>query len=345
MAKRTRIPPMIDNPQRLVPSQTNVESPGFAKKSPTLDAVYVPFKNRFQNVKGLLRELQHYKGPIYLLPTLDRSVNTFGDSLGKNVKVLHAENRALQRLYAGLCTSSHRHMKKYRERWDLPIKRNFAIQHALTMEYERIMLVDDDIRSISKECLATGTQCLDNYTLAGCFVDDFIDTSVMGHLEHAAGDPVYPFLSGSFLLLRPHDVEGFFPCIYNEDWLFMILHIVDRTICSFGTVGQLKFDPFGVSGRSVFQEFGDLLVDGLYALLADDQYRRRHDKDVWAGLIAQRREFILSLSDRLPKKKHQRIIEKMLDVSNDITPTDCQLFIHGWEKDLIAWKQYIGRFQ
>jgi hypothetical protein len=181
--------------------------------------------------------------------------------------------------------------------------------------------------------------------MAGCFVDDFVDTSVMGHLERATGDPVYPFLSGSFLLLRPHDVKGFFPCIYNEDWLFMILRILDQSICSYGSVGQLKFDPFRDSTRSVFQEFGDVLVDGLYALLADNQYSRRHDKKVWAGIIEQRREFLLSLSAQLPGIKHRRIIATMLDVSTSITAMDCLNFISDWERDLITWEKYIGGFK
>ncbi|MGD1084989.1 MAG: hypothetical protein ABSA47_09610 [Verrucomicrobiota bacterium] len=344
MVNRIHIPPMVDNPQLLVPLCVNDDSRS-AQDSPAPDAIYVPFKNRVANVKGLLRELKHYPGPIYLLPSADNNLLALRKGLGRNIEILYAENRPLQTFYGGLRTSNHRHAIEHRETWDLPMKRNFVIQHALTRNHNRILLVDDDIRLIGNGCLSAGTQSLTRYAAAGCFVDRFVDTSVMGHLERIAGDPVYPFLSGSFLFLKPHDVRGFFPCIYNEDWLFMILHVLNRTICSLGSVGQLKFDPFRGSTRSIFQEFGDVLVDGLYSLVADEHYERRHSEELWAGILAQRRNFLRSLSRRLPQAKYQRIISTMLDVSSGITPEDCLDFIRAWEKDLISWKQYIGEFQ
>jgi len=336
---------MVENPQLLVPSYAYNDDSSSINESSVPDAIYVPFKNRIKNIGGLLRELKGYEGPIYLLPTVDGNSDLSRRILAQNIEQLYIKDRPFLKFYASLRTSTHKLVKGHSVTWDLPMKRNFVIQHALTKNHRRVLLVDDDIRSIGKDCLVTGAKCLKSYVAAGCFVDDFVDTSVMGHLERVAGDPVYPFLSGSFLLLRPRAVMGFFPCVYNEDWLFMIPHILNRTICSFGTVGQLKFDPFRDSARSVFQEFGDLLVDGLYALLADNQYQNRHDKDVWSGLIAQRREFILSLSARLPKKRYQKIIAIMLNVSSRITPNDCLQFIQDWEKDLISWEKYIKKFK
>jgi hypothetical protein len=344
MAVCYSMPPMVDNPQFLVPSITKHVSSEISGKASQLDAIYVPFKDRIECVKGLLNELNWFEGPIYLLPTDAFGLQPIDRPLTRNIKVLAVDD-AYRHFYAHLLTSRHKHTNRHKDAWDLPLKRNFAIQHAIKMGHERILLVDDDIRSISKQCLRIGADCLGEFVLAGCFVDDFPDTSVLGHLEMAAGEHIDPFLSGSFLFIRPQEVLGFFPCLYNEDWLFMIPQIMNGSICSFGTIRQLEFDPFSNMERPLFQEFGDVIIEGLFALLASKQYEYRHETKVWSDFIFQRREILHTLYRRLSAAKHRKIITAMLKANDNITPEDCRTFIYDWEADLKLWKTYIGGFK
>jgi hypothetical protein len=345
MPKRYSAPPMVDNPQLLVPLLKNHHTSKLRNNLSKLDAIYIPFKHRIEYVKTLLNELNPFEGPIYLLPTDDFNLQSFDSFLVRNTQVLALEDSSYRSFYTNLLTSKHRHTKKYNEIWDLPLKRNFVIQHALKMDYKKILLVDDDIRSISKQCLAFGANCLEDYVLAGCFVEDFLDTSVLGHLEKAAGEHIDPFLSGSFLFVRPHAVKGFFPCLYNEDWLFMIPHIMNGSICLFGSIRQVEFDPFSDMSRPLFQEFGEVMIEGLYALLAGKQYGHRHETKAWSDVIFQRREILRSLSVRLSEAKHQKTIATMLAANSEITPDDCCKFVLDWETDLESWKTYIKGFK
>jgi|GEM_PF-2436984 hypothetical protein len=342
--ERICAPPMLENPQLLVPIRV-----GHAEQSPRpvseLDAIYVPFKRRTNYVKALLRQLTSFAGIVYLMPTDGHDSRLLINLARGKIQTLDAKDASFFKFYARLRTSNHKYTINCVSQWDLPMKRNFAMKHALLMGYKKILLVDDDIRSIKKQHLVGGAKCLDRYTLAGRFVEDFIDTSILGHLERAAGDRVYPFLSGSFLFVRPQDAKGFFPCLYNEDWLFMLPHVRERSICSFGSIGQVKFDPFHDEARSVFQEFGDLLVDGLYSLLANNQYSDRYESGIWSSIISQRQEFLRSLGRRINDARITRIVKKMLQFNDDITAEDCCKFIHNWEADLKSWKSYIGAFK
>ena len=342
MPKCYSAPPMVDNPQLLVPLVKKHQTSNIKNDLSKLDAIYIPFKDRIEYVKALLHELNSFEGPIYLLPTGGLDLRFFDSILVRTTQVLAVEDGLYLDFYANMLTSKHRHTKRHSEAWDLPMKRNYVIQHALKMGYEKILLMDDDIRSVNERCLVIGADCLEDYVLAGCFVEDFLDTSVLGHLEKAAGEHIDPFLSGSFLFVRPRGVSGFFPCLYNEDWLFMIPHIMNGSICSFGSIRQVEFDPFNDMSRPLFQEFGEVMIEGLFALLAAKQYEHRHEIRAWSDIISQRREILHSLSHRLTEAKHQKAIATMLEANNKITPDDCCKFVLDWETDLESWKTYIG---
>src|SRR5436189_164640 len=79
--------------------------------------------------------------------------------------------------------------------------------------------------------------------ITGCLVNGFPDTSVIGHIEQKNGNPYYPFLSGNFLFINPYEAEGFFPLIYNEDWLFMIPAIIKKRISAIGVIHQKRYNP------------------------------------------------------------------------------------------------------
>jgi hypothetical protein len=328
---------MVDNPQLLVSSVAEISST--REVGGSLDAIYIPFRDRVEYVKELLFSLRSQNTAIYLLPSQQIDLSSVSPSADMDLRVLKADADGFRSFFDNLLTSQHKHTTVYRTSWDLPFKRSFALRHALSNSYEKVLFIDDDIRPATSSLLTTGASCLDKCAIAGCFVDEFIDTSLVGHLERRAGEGVYPFLSGSFIFLKPFEAIGFFPCIYNEDWLFMIPHVLTRSICSFGSVRQLPFDPFGDINKAAFQEFGDIVAEGLYSLILAKDYARRFDLSFWEEVILERFNVLSFLCRRLPQ--HRRIIAISMAANQTVLAKDCREFITNWEEDKVTWHQQL----
>ncbi len=223
------------------------------------------------------------------------------------------------------------------------MKRNFALWYSKNKPYERVLLVDDDIRGLTQAKLNLGSKYLEEYIIAGCFVDDFPDTSVVGHLELMYGTNEYMFLSGSFLYINVVKARGFFPNIYNEDWLFMLDHILDHSICSFGTIQQIPYNPFNDKKRALFQEFGDIISDGLYKLISEKKYDLRYNYRVWKEIIVERRQLLELFKQHFKQQTYQQLINTIINVSVTITPDDCLTFIEDRETDTTAWRSFLNR--
>jgi len=305
------------------------------------DAVFVPFRQRSMHVNSLLRELKDYKGPIFLMPSNNDDLIGIAWERTQNVQLLYSDEHDYLAFFKSLTTSSEKYRIYNSPLWDLPIKRNYAIYFSKEKSYEKILLVDDDIRNINIDVLHRGCWCLDKYIISGCFVEDFPDTSIVGHVELLLGINHQRFLSGSFLFVKPKNVIGFFPVIYNEDWLFMLPHIPHKSICSFGSIAQVSYDPFQNLERPKFQEFGEIIVENLYGLTQKNDYGCRYDERVWASAIESRRTYLQTIRGLLSEPKHRGVIDAALEMNRLINPSICKSFVEDWESDIIRWKSFL----
>lgn len=332
---------MVDNPQVLISSLPKKHRFGGETSGFGLDAIYVPFTGRSQHIKDLLNSLRCFDSSVYLLPSNNHDLSSIHTSRGSNTHILQMETTDFVPFFTGLLTSRHRHTIRHLEIWDLPIKRSFALSHAVAKGHRKVLFIDDDIRIPNEKWLTIGSNCLEHYAMAGCFVEDFLDTSVVGHLEREAGEDVYSFLSGSFLFVRPSKVIGFFPCVYNEDWLLMLPYVLSGSICSFGSVSQVAFNPFSSTNRATFQEFGEVVAEGLYSLVLSNEYERRFESRMWQDVIAERREVLISLHHRLTGPEHRKILAAALAANRSILAEDCRRFVTDWETDITTWRRFL----
>jgi len=332
---------MIDNPQLLIKNLSGIDISKNLKHSSSLDAVFIPFKHRSCYINEMLSELQWYNGPIYLMPSDDTEMKSIRNSYHKNIHELYVEDAGFIDFFGNLLTTHYKHTSCFYKTWDLPIKRNYALIYSRKKHYERILLVDDDIRALKNHTVTTGANLLDYHAIAGCFVDSFPDLSIMDHLESIAGEQLYPFLSGSFLFLKPFKAIGFFPNIYNEDWLFMLPHVLEQSICSFGSIVQLPYDPFADFTKVAFQEFGDIIVEGLYGLAYSNDYESRFDIKVWQEIINARQKSLELIRNNVEHPIHQKTIEIAIQANAFIAPNDCLEYIDIWEKDIMTWTRFI----
>jgi hypothetical protein len=180
---------------------------------------------------------------------------------------------------------------------DLSIKPNVGLVLARMLAWRRIFFLDDDIRDLDANALratvslVSGESGGPRYYSAGMPSVEFPDNSVVCHARRAIGKSQDVFVSGSALAVDCTVSFGFFPDVYNEDWLFFYRDAAEGHLGSVGhTVTQLRYDPFANPQRAADEEFGDVIAEGLYALLDQELSTEPATADRWAQFIVGRRQ-------------------------------------------------------
>jgi hypothetical protein len=304
---------------------------------PRLDAIYVPTKGRVDYVCRLLDTIFGNDADVYLLPTDQCDMPSDLCFAYPRTKPLVANDTEFTSLVCNLRSQANPVFGIKPDEWDLPFKRNYALWHAAKNGFRQILLLDDDIRGLSHELLSAGADALSTWAVTGYFIDAFPDTSVVGHVERALGLPVKPFLSGSCLFLRANEPIGFFPPIYNEDWIFMAPAIQRRRVYSLGVIGQEPYDPFVSPVLASFQEPGEIIADGLFALLSAGRYHEKKRTSIWRSLLQSRRAWLKDLALRVQNRQHRDLVTIALERCHDITEQDCARFISDIDADRDKW--------
>jgi hypothetical protein len=158
---------------------------------------------------------------------------------------------------------------------DLSSKRNIGLALARMLGWKHIFFMDDDIREINADTILGTVSLLgeegpseDRYRSASMAVKDFPDNSVVCHARREIHEYQDVFVSGSMLAVDTSAPFDFFPDIYNEDWFFFYRDTAGERLARSGFQAlQLPYDPFASPLRAAAQEFGDIIAEGLYALL------------------------------------------------------------------------------
>jgi len=232
---------------------------------------------------------------------------------------------------------------------DLSIKRNLGLLLARMVGWSRIFFIDDDVRDITPDDLAATVSLLGRYRSVGMRVIDVPDNSVVCHAHRETGADQDVFISGSVLAVGPHEKMGFFPEIYNEDWFFFHDDAQSRRLGWSGrNATQLHYDPFGSAQRAALQEFGDVLAEGLYALLHLGEEKTAANLDFWEAFLAERHSFLRNIIKR-SKSAEPEIRGKMTDAVRtamrslkQVEPWMCEEYIQAWSKDQKTWRDSLA---
>jgi hypothetical protein len=235
---------------------------------------------------------------------------------------------------------------------DLSMKRNIGLVLAKMLGWRRVFFLDDDIRDIAYPDLKRTVDMLGFYSAAGMWVTDFPDNSIVCHANRMTGGSQDVFVSGAALAVDCKSDIGFFPDIYNEDWLFFF------DAASEGKLGnshlkatQLYYYPFANADRAAWQEFGDVLAEGLYALLHLKMNIAHASTVYWSLFREARRDFL--------EAAHSRALEAPLDIRDemiaslrsalkclaDIDPNLLARYVDAWRQDLKGWKRRWAKIQ
>jgi glycosyltransferase involved in cell wall biosynthesis len=239
---------------------------------------------------------------------------------------------------------------------DLSLKRNTGLLLARMLGWDRIFFMDDDIRWISAETVRSTVSLLGaaghGYRTAGMSVKDYPDNSVVCHARREVGEKQGVFVSGSVLAVDCRVPFDFFPDLYNEDWLFFHRDAAEGRLATPGSIAeQLPYDPFADPRRAASQEFGDVIAEGLYALLHSGLRAEAADKTYWERFLEDRNRVLEDVDRRLPyvrphkRRKISRAIGAAQQMLSTITPKMCADYVTAWQRDLDGWAKVLANLQ
>jgi hypothetical protein len=244
---------------------------------------------------------------------------------------------------------------------DLSAKRNLGLLLARLRGWNKIAFVDDDIRFLGNRDMTQLAGQLDEYRVAGMVVPRFPDNSVVCHARRLAGQAQDVFVTGAVLGVHCNSLPpSFFPDIYNEDWFFFAEEAAARRLPCVGKAMQTEYDPFATPDRARREEFGDLLAEGLYALMGQrnsslpfDDHVRSATGEYWRRFIEARHEAITEtmamLRDLVNRDSDNHTLSSALislaaaeNQLTRITPDLCVSFLREWRDDVRDWQKFLN---
>jgi hypothetical protein len=196
---------------------------------------------------------------------------------------------------------------------------------------------------------------LGSFAAAGLWITEYPDNSIVCHANRITGGSQDVFVSGAALAVDTAADIGFFPNVYNEDWLFFFDYAAEKRLANSGhEVTQLQYDPFAKPRRAAWQEFGDVLAEGLYTLLHLGMAVDEATTDYWHHFLEARRSFLEGIATRAEsaqlKSPDQVVHRGQLVYSvkraqkclQTIDADLCARYVQAWRGDLDDWRQRVA---
>jgi hypothetical protein len=233
------------------------------------------------------------------------------------------------------------------------MKRNTGLLLARMLGWERIFFLDDDIRSITADTVLAAVSLLGaddrGYRTAGMAVDKYPDNSVVCHARREVGEFQDVFVSGAALAVDCLAEFDFFPDLYNEDWLFFYRDAAAERLATPGAlVEQLQYDPFADPRRAAGQEFGDVIAEGLYALLHERKGVESAGEEYWKRFLESRGALLSGVSGSLgnvPRERRASMSKALAAAQQvlwEITGSMCADYMAAWQRDLQRWGELVS---
>lgn len=238
---------------------------------------------------------------------------------------------------------------------DAANKRNAGLLIAKVMGWTRVLFLDDDIFGLRPAAVEAASAAMAGAGLGavGWRYTDFPDNSVACHALRSSGRHQDVFLGAGALLV---DVSGdvpYFPAVYNEDWLFWHDFAAAGRLGEAGLARQVRFNPFEDPDRAGREEFGDVLAEGLYALIHQREPLSHGCRPTyWPAVIRDRQALLDGVVGRLRQRVRggathtqdgyeiAQVLEAVgasTQALATVTPGDLAAFTTRWRSDLALW--------
>lgn len=220
--------------------------------------------------------------------------------------------------------------------WNLGYARNFALLYSKALDLEKVLFSDDDIEVPNLNLIEELFEAIKNNQFVGANILGLVDDSVLGHIATDLGIVNERMLSGGFMAFNPGKIDHFFLNNYNEDWIWLFLQLKEKKYLQFGEVFQELTDPLAnYKTKVMFQEFGEIALDGILDLYEQGSYDELIQLSFWERMVNERENYLgilLSQSVSEDKRKYSEIIEHIKFNSQRLTAV---LFKNLFEKYFI----------
>jgi hypothetical protein len=327
----------MDDVSQLKPTQSGRRQP--------LNAIIVPTARRADQLTRAIQLAADAETTLVVLGSQQSRVDDVAAQVARipGSRALVVDVPATYRhpyLAASASSGAVRRLSAGREN-DLSLKRNIGLLLARLLGWNKIMFLDDDVTVKAADDLTKLASQLDGTQVAGLLCRQFPDNSVVCHANRLRGEKQDVFLTGAALGVNCADQPlPFFPDIYNEDWFFFFGHAAHGRLPAVGTAVQRRYDPFADPDRARREEFGDLLAEGLYALISTGLNLPAAGRSYWQAFSSARQGLIediaANLRDRLDSNENLQALRSMEAAAEQaglITPDDCVEFIEAWQHD------------
>ena len=234
---------------------------------------------------------------------------------------------------------------------DLSLKRNLGLLLGHLAGWRSLLFLDDDMRELDPDTVRRAGMALAPGGAVGMPAVRFPDNSVVCHARREVGLPQDVFVSGSALLVDCHDLQSFFPRVYNEDWLFLADALRRGAVAAVGESRQLDYDPFASPARAAAEEFGDVLAEGLFGLVHAERPFAEATAGHWSDVLVRRKELIMEVwggTSRLEPTLAGKVQDSLAAAEqrrSTIEGYDLASYVRKWRDDLDTWRSRLRRLR
>jgi hypothetical protein len=219
------------------------------------------------------------------------------------------------------------------DRWNLGYTRNLALLFSKSQKAEKVLFMDEDINVPDISLIDYLFKELDNYKFVGSNITGLIDDSIVGHIATDLGIFNERMLSGGFMAFRPNRIDHFFLNTYNEDWIWLFLQLQGEKYLQNDNVFQELSDPLkNYKEKILFQEFGEIILDGILKLHPNKSYDGLLSQIFWIDILNERFEYLNSIRDNKSVKNKSYYKEIVEYVISNLKKFEASAFRNLFEK-------------
>jgi len=205
--------------------------------------------------------------------------------------------------------------------WNLGYARNFALLFAKAKQFKSVLFMDDDIEVLNLSVIYDLFKFKNNYAFVGAHISGLVDDSILGHIATDLGIFNERMISGGFMVFNPTEIDHFFLNNYNEDWIWLFLQLQGKQYLQTGEVFQVLTNPLeNYKTKVMFQEYGEIVLDGILELYPGKNYEELISESFWAKMLTERKEYLTGLKEKAKqdnKQEYLPIIQHVKSNSNN----------------------------
>lgn len=308
------------------------------------DAIIVPSARPAPALSHAIKLAARHGCPLLVLCSREsraKNVVEFAARSGATVVAVDVTGRERLQPDAGFASTRWITDTRFAPKSDVAFKRNAGLALARMAGWQRVLFLDDDVEVVGKATLKEAAALLNSFDIVGLRNAGFPDNSVVCHAIRTADESQGTFVGGGAIGVAVDRVRDFFPHVFNEDWLFFANSLTRRRVALAGTMLQARYNPFASSERAKREEFGDVLAEGLYAVLGQDATDRDADEAFWTRFVKARAELIeATIADKRADGDPARALRAARQATSWVRPADIVTYLDHWRQDTETWRAW-----